>query len=80
MSFCNSLFSEKTCPLDLSVHALDGIKQRWRYHKAEVHLGSRDHHPASATLRRRSPDARSGVRPGQILVFLALVHFDTFGL
>ena len=35
------------------------------------HPPSRDDHPGRATIERRSPDARSGVRSGQISVFLA---------
>ena len=38
---------------------------------AQDHPGSRDPHPRRASVKRRSPQTRSGVRPGQIVVFLA---------
>jgi hypothetical protein len=51
-----------------------GIRQQLIYARVAVthtHPPSRDDHPGRATIGRRSPDARSGVRSGQISVFLA---------
>ena len=51
-----------------------GIRQQLTHARDAViqdHPPSRDDHPGRATIGRRSPDAGSGVGPGQISVFLA---------